>query len=123
MVLVATTIEDNGGDARFLRLLGDQEADLLGRFGLGALEVGEVAHQRGFAHQGLADGVVDNLGNHMTVGTGDHQTREFCGAVDALTDTSVATLQRNLLAFTENLNAHITYQPFQPCGGSAHPCT
>ena len=123
MILVAATIEHNRGDASVLSLLGNQFADLLGGFGLGALETSEVAHQSGFAHQSDTLGVIDDLGNHVTVGTGDHQARTLRGTADALAQTSVTTLECDLLALTENLDAHITYQPFQPCAGCVHPST
>ena len=67
-----------------LSLLGNQFADLLGGFGLGALETSEVAHQSGFAHQSDTLGVIDDLGNHVTVGTGNHQTRKLRGTADVL---------------------------------------
>ena len=112
MILVAATIEHNRGDACVLSLLGNQFADLLGGFGLGALKTSEIAHQSGFAHQGNALGVVDDLGNHVTVGTGNHQTRELRGTADTLAQTSVTALERGLLALTENLDAH--YLPAFP---------
>ena len=77
-----------------------------------AFETCEIAHQSGFAHQGNALGVIDDLGNHVTVGTGNHQTRELRGTADALAQTSVTALKRDLLALTENLDAH--YLPAFP---------
>ncbi len=47
---VAATIEHDRGDASVLSLLGDQFADLLGGFGLGALETSEIAGQRPRTH-------------------------------------------------------------------------
>ena len=46
MILVAATIEHDRGNASVLSLLGDQFADLLGGFGLGALETGEIRWSR-----------------------------------------------------------------------------
>ena len=46
----------------------------------------------------------------MTVGAGDHQARTLGGTGDALADTRVTALESYLLAFSENSNAHITYQ-------------
>ena len=112
MILVAATIEHDRGDASVLSLLGDQFADLLGGFGLGALETSEIAGQSGFAHQSDALGVIDDLGNHVTVGTGNHQTRKLRGTADVLAQTSVTALKRDLLALTENLDAH--YLPAFP---------
>ena len=106
-----------------LGLLGDQLADLLGGLSLGAFEAGEVGLKSGGRHQGNALGIVDHLSNHVTVGAGDHQARTLGGTGDALADTRVTALESYLLAFSENSNAHITYQPFQPCAGCVHRST
>ena len=122
-VLVATAVEHDCGDAGSLGLLGDQLADLLGGLSLGAFEAGEVGLKSGGRHQGNALGIVDHLSNHVTVGAGDHQARTLGGTGDALADTRVTALESYLLAFSENSNAHITYQPFQPCAGCVHRST
>ena len=63
--------------------------------------------------------------SHSIVGDpeGDHQARTLGGTGDALADTRVTALESYLLAFSENSNAHITYQPFQPCAGCVHRST
>ena len=106
MVLVAATIEDNCGDAGILSLLGNQFADLLCSFDLGAFKTFECSGHGGLAHQGDSLGVIDYLGNHMTVGTGDHQTRTLGSTENALAQAGVTTKTSDLLAFTENLYAH-----------------
>src|SRR5215213_7932960 len=60
-VPVATTVEDDGGDAGGLRAVGDQGAHLAGEGGLVTLGAAEArVHRRG-AGQRAADSVVDEL--------------------------------------------------------------
>src|SRR3954447_20791837 len=84
VVLVARAVEDHGLDARALRALGHQLADLLGLGGLVALERAQVGLHAGGGHQGAADEVVDHLDADVLRGAGDDQARTLRGPVELL---------------------------------------
>src|SRR5262245_7080646 len=73
VVLVAGAVEHDGVDARGLRTLGDQLADLLGLGGLVAAEGAQVGFHAGRRDQGLADEVVDDLDADVLRRPGDHE--------------------------------------------------
>src|SRR3954463_13340374 len=74
-VLVAGTVEDHALDASGLGALGDELTDGLGLVGLGPGAGTQVRLEGGRGDQGLADGVVDDLGDHVLRRLGDDQAR------------------------------------------------
>src|SRR4051794_32539960 len=64
-VLVAGTVEDHALDALGLGPLGDELTDGLGLVGLRAVGGAQVRLKGGRRDDGLADGVVDDLGDHV----------------------------------------------------------
>src|SRR5215469_1913154 len=89
VVLVAATVEDHRGDARGLRPLGDERADLLG---LGRLVPRRRPHSRvhgGGGRQGAADGVVHDLHDDVPRGPVHHQPRPGGAADDLLAHPQV----------------------------------
>src|SRR3954447_8431195 len=131
VVLVARAVEDDGLDARALRPLGHQLADLLGLGGLVALEGAQVGFHGGGRDQRLAHEVVDDLHADVLGRPGHDQARPVRGARDLLAAphlTVEARLRagRSVLVLGQG-DTHVTYQPFRPCGGcarrrSARPC-
>src|SRR5215218_7068451 len=94
-VPVAAAVEDDRGDARGLRPLGDQGADLLGQrrlVAVGAAQSG--VHRRG-AHQGAADGVVHDLHVDVPRAAVDHQAGALRRAGHALAQPVVPTQARH----------------------------
>src|SRR3954453_18337405 len=131
VVPVARAVEDHGLDARALRALGHQLADLLGLGGLVGLERAQVGLHGGGGDQRLALEVVDHLHADVLGGAGDDQSGTLGGAVDLLAAPHLAEQAglgpgRGVLVLGQG-DHHVTYQPFRPCGGcarrrSARPC-
>src|SRR5690606_999996 len=89
VVPVAAAVEDDGAATGVLGALSDQLADLLRLLGLGALRRAQRGVQGGGGHQGVALGVVHDLGDDVLGGAGDHQARTRLGAGDLLADPQV----------------------------------
>src|SRR4051794_7383608 len=131
VVLVARAVEDDGLDARALRPLGHQLADLLGLGGLVALEGAQVGLHGGGRDQRLAHEVVDHLHADVLGRAGHDQARPLGRPVDLLAAPHLAVeaclgAGRGVLVLGQG-DTHVTYQPFRPCGGcvrrrSARPC-
>src|SRR3954468_17140111 len=93
-VPVATPVEDDGGDPRRLRPLGDQRADPPCQGGLVALGTLQAGVQRRGTDQGTADGVVDDLDVDVPGGPVDHEAGALRGAGDALAQPVVTAQPR-----------------------------
>ncbi len=88
MIEVAAAIEHNVLATLFRRALGEKLADLLGALDIGRGLLEGLVHGGG-GNQGLAGGVVDDLGVDVLVGVMDGQTRALRGASDLAADAVV----------------------------------
>src|SRR3954470_24733207 len=89
-VLVAGAVEDHALDAGGLRALGDELTDGLRLVGLRTGAGAQVRLEGGGRDEGLAEGVVDDLGDHVPGRLGDDQARTLGRAVDLLAAADLA---------------------------------
>src|SRR5687768_463521 len=89
-------VEDDLLDARCASALGEQLADLLGVFCLGALARAQAALERGGAGQRLAGGVVDQLGVDLADAPEDGQARPLGRTGQGQAQAGVALLARRI---------------------------
>src|SRR5690606_19193267 len=71
--------------------LGDQGTNFTGDRGLVALAASDARVHARRRHQGVALGVVDDLGHDVPQRAGDDQAGTFRGPTDALTNAEVST--------------------------------
>lgn len=106
VVLVSATVEHHSVDAGCLGPVSNKLPDLRCLGGLVAVQRTDIGLKGRCRHQRLADGVVNNLGEHVARRARHHEAGTCGRARNLLAKAEVATLALYRLALALNCNTH-----------------